>query len=57
MIETFTLRNPHGPGEDIETLMMDSITDQMYLLTKNHKAPLAYIYKVSIMNDFRHDKQ
>ena len=45
-IEKFTIINPHGSGEDIETLMMDPITDQIYLLTKNHKQPIAYIYKV-----------
>ena len=45
-IEKFTIINPHGSGEDIETLMMDPITDQIYLLTKNHEQPIAYIYKV-----------
>ena len=47
-IEKFTLINPPGTGEDIETLMMDPITNQIYLLTKNHREALAIIYKVSL---------
>ena len=50
-IEKITLVNPHGSGEDIETLMMDPVTNQIYLLTKNHNKSqdaLAYIYKVSL---------
>ena len=49
-IEKITIINPHGSGEDIETLMMDPITGQIYLLTKNHKEALAYIYKVILSN-------
>ena len=45
-IETFTLINPHGCGEDMETIMMDSISNQVYLVSKSNQTPLAYIYKV-----------
>jgi len=46
-IEKITIINPHGPGEDMETLMMDPITNQLYVLTKNHEEAIAYIYKFS----------
>ena len=47
-IEKITIINPHGPGEDMETLMMDPITNQLYVLTKNHEEAIAYIYKVKL---------
>ena len=32
----------------METLMMDPITNQLYVLTKNHEEAIAYIYKVKL---------
>ena len=35
----------NAPKEDFECLMFDSMTEDLYLVSKNHDAPLANIYK------------
>ena len=48
-----TVTYPRAPSEEMETLMMDPITNQLYILTKNHEEAIAYIYKVHLNYNFR----
>ena len=51
-IEKITIISPAGSSEDMETLMMDPITNHIYILTKNHKEAVARIYKVNMSTNF-----
>lgn len=49
------LTTENAPKEDHETLMLDPMTNDLYLVSKNHEQPLANIYKFTPPKEFNHD--
>ena len=46
-ISAIPILSPNAPNDDVETLMIDPLSGDLYFLTKNQDEPQATIYKLT----------
>lgn len=44
-ITCISVSSPNAPEDDMETLMFDPLSGDLYMIEKNHEEPAAHIYR------------